>query len=652
MRPAYLALIGLACGTGCSKPIGPELHLSVANKLPRQGEAGDCKVRTFSSIPQATSVRITARVRGTMPGQIVDLCDAVFPASALSQPNSVAGFKFPAGSSVDLYAEVFNETQGTVSRLATGALFGVSTLDPKSPLDLRLVETEGFRCLPAGGGSTPARLAQSRAFHTATQLPNGQVLVVGGVIPALSGDGPTTGANAHFITGTAEVFDPASNSFIPISETKPQPRAFHHAMLLPDDPTGAYRVLVVGGISPLQEGMPALRDNIALSDGFRLDPNMATVGSAEILTYDARGRTIKRAPTGNALHSAAFSAGAALPCDADRPTGCGAVVGGGVTGALATPTYEKSIDSTRDGMAIDTAMIDSRYGGALVAFSDKVALLVGGQDSAMQKPFYRVNLAGKLAATEAEASDGMGFPMLRFATVTPLDRSGVMGARALISGGLAKPEGLPALNPPSANGGLWLLKYGDAGPITTTKVLPGTGYKFDPACNEPLRFRPVAFSAAIRLPSEDRVLVTGGTPRYEVNVCNDCDGDEKALSCALSQSSVYTLADNTLAPTPEPMQVPRFGHTQSLLPNGTVLVAGGLTRRGGQTYGVRDAEIWNPARRTPPMGVDVSGSFIEADDPVRDDLKNLGRSRRPGKPAYANGDVTEKPARECDKARR
>jgi N-acetylneuraminic acid mutarotase len=75
-----------------------------------------------------------------------------------------------------------------------------------------------------------ASMASSRYWHTATLLLNGKVLVAGGY-----------GSGTNFVLATAEVYDPASNTWS-ATHSLASPRVFHTATLLPNG-----KVLVSGG---------------------------------------------------------------------------------------------------------------------------------------------------------------------------------------------------------------------------------------------------------------------------------------------------------------------------------------------------------------------------------------------------------------------
>ena len=92
---------------------------------------------------------------------------------------------------------------------------------------------------PAEGSfSTAAALVMPRAGHTATLLPNGKVLLVGG-----SPSWPPTAA----VATSAELYDPATNTFSATGSLAFARRGGHAATLLSDG-----RVLVTGGVDDVQ----------------------------------------------------------------------------------------------------------------------------------------------------------------------------------------------------------------------------------------------------------------------------------------------------------------------------------------------------------------------------------------------------------------
>jgi len=78
-------------------------------------------------------------------------------------------------------------------------------------------------------------MATARWSHTATLLPDGRVLVAGGFT------GTPSGSNSQSVTDTAETYNPASGTWTTVPALNVR-RALHSAALLPDG-----RVLVAGG---------------------------------------------------------------------------------------------------------------------------------------------------------------------------------------------------------------------------------------------------------------------------------------------------------------------------------------------------------------------------------------------------------------------
>ena len=106
---------------------------------------------------------------------------------------------------------------------------------------------------PAAGAWSPAgAIRLARHNHTATSLPNGKLLVIGGTI--------WNSKQGGFISGTAscELFDPAARRSASTGSLR-QPRTGHAAVLLPNG-----KVLVAGGDS--QAGPPYYTTGCELFD--------------------------------------------------------------------------------------------------------------------------------------------------------------------------------------------------------------------------------------------------------------------------------------------------------------------------------------------------------------------------------------------------
>lgn len=114
---------------------------------------------------------------------------------------------------------------------------------------------------PTGSMTTP------RWLHSATLLPNGKVLVAGGtsVTPAVS-----SGIEGNPPLGSAELYDPLTGTFTPVTATMLQPRYYHTATLL-----GNGKLLLAGG-----QGLMGQK----LADAELFDP--------AALTFTATGNTM------------------------------------------------------------------------------------------------------------------------------------------------------------------------------------------------------------------------------------------------------------------------------------------------------------------------------------------------------------------------
>ena len=129
---------------------------------------------------------------------------------------------------------------------------------------------------PAGAGTLVAGepMGGARAAHTATALPDGRVLLVGGL-------SDRDGAHAE-----AEVFDPKTGTFAPAAPVG-TPRQSHTATALADG-----RVLVAGGYDP---------DGAYLSSAELYDPDEGTFAPVSAMTTARAGHVAVRLADGRVL---------------------------------------------------------------------------------------------------------------------------------------------------------------------------------------------------------------------------------------------------------------------------------------------------------------------------------------------------------------
>jgi hypothetical protein len=110
-----------------------------------------------------------------------------------------------------------------------------------------------------------------RVGATLTELPTGEVLIVGGASVDPSG-------NVTEVFDTIELYDPASSQFLPLDLRLDAPRAWHTATLLSDG-----RVLIVGGqTGPGGEGAaPVTSAAVVIEVGFTFSVRAVTEGMPE-----------------------------------------------------------------------------------------------------------------------------------------------------------------------------------------------------------------------------------------------------------------------------------------------------------------------------------------------------------------------------------
>ena len=143
----------------------------------------------------------------------------------------------------------------TATRLADGGLL----VTGGTPGLGRPAEADAY-LLPAGGNAfewLPARLITPRTGHTATRLPDGRVLIIGGARTDPIND-------LRALVETAELFDPASGRFRPVPVSgAPIRRAFHTASVVTTE--AGLEVHLFGGRGDIRYGSSprlGLRDDL------------------------------------------------------------------------------------------------------------------------------------------------------------------------------------------------------------------------------------------------------------------------------------------------------------------------------------------------------------------------------------------------------
>ena len=203
----------------------------------------------------------------------------------------------PPPTVVSNNAEIFNPATGTfaavTATMANGRVFHTATLMTAGPLSGKVLVAGG---VGLNGGlnnllvlnnsadiydpatqtftAVPGGMKQTRQFHAASALNDGRVLITGGVVtlPGLSLFLPTVS------TSSAEIFLPgntvATSSFTPTSNSMTSARALHTSNTL-----GTGKVLVAGGL-----GLDSLANLLVAQTADLFDPATNTFSATGLMS--------------------------------------------------------------------------------------------------------------------------------------------------------------------------------------------------------------------------------------------------------------------------------------------------------------------------------------------------------------------------------
>ena len=384
---------------------------------------------------------------------------------------------------------------------------------------------------------TTGRMTTGRKNQTATLLPNGTVLVTGGI------------SSDSGLTNSAELYDPATGMWKATGAMLSK-RIEHTATLLPSG-----KVLVVGGWN-----------GSYLSSAELYDPVTGTWTATGGMTTARVEHTATLLPNGKVL------------------------VAGGYGNNFITNSAEL-YDPITQTWTVTGAMATARADHTATLLPNGKVLIAAGNGAANSAELYDP-ASGMWMVTGALNTGRLGY---HTATLLPNGKVLIAGGYGVTSHDVISSAELydPAMGTWAATGSLntarWLqmatllpngnvLVAGGAGGGNTAELyVPATGTWTTTGAMAVARNFPTG-----TLLSNGRVLVAGG------------QGNQIGVPNPLFSAELYDPAIGTWTAT-SAMNTARVNHTASLLPNGKVLVAGGLDNVG---HGLSAVQLYDAATGT------------------------------------------------------
>lgn len=501
--------------------------------------------------------------------------------------------RLPAEGPHDLHITAYT---GDDWRPAYGARLEGVRLDQRE-IRVRLYPLRSWAC--PGWRADGTELAP-RALHEAVRLPNGDVLLLGGVTgqgidPAGAGRPGRVGA---LLQPVIEVYDADDHRFYPVQVVG---GAFERALFDTIDMgeegegTGRYRVRVVGGLvlPESSRGTAVLEfDNRGTLSGntygLPFVPSAAAMPAATVdLVYDANARTLEldASPPSNPIPG---TLGAAVVVSSARADGSRAILigltigGGGWAPAgeyyATQPIGPRTLGARRLGATVDgiPALDQFFVWGGNVGATD--VLGTAGELVRPNDPETRVLVPA------------VGLPRpVAFHTATRMRDGSVVVA----GGVLVETDGVLSFSYPTGPDALHQLRFDPLTlAVTSTPVaLPGG-----------MTYTPTILHTATDVPDFGLVLVGGARVLGE-----DRLQPVATVARVVRSETGYELDDAVVD-----LAQARFGHSTTLLPGNRVLVTGGFTRSadGLQTLGSPEVMFVGPA----PYESILAGTCVDRTD--------------------------------------
>ncbi len=574
-------LAGLLSGLGCSDDSVQGVSFRPV-AAPNAG-GGRCPIDPQlapTTHPNVDRVRLT--FRGAQQGEF--LCDVVVDVAADSPVLAIPEHD----GLLDVHAEYFAGTQLIASGLVPNVDFAVPQL-----VQIVTNPANSFAC-------APPRLATARAFHSATRLPGGEILLVGGVAATTEQLSPA-GGDPLFVGNSVELYDPRFGEVRQLLVPDLLPRGFHDAIVLSGGNPGELVIALVGGITvdgdPAR--VPAAFTGAPAVNATRIIPaSNARPAPLELLLYDIASGSLSRlepGDTGDARMFAAIAGGDARPKSTPLPI---VVVGGAIDSQL-TPQNDFEVRATTSGEVSATATTaTARIGASATLLDDNSVLVWGGHLAAADGDL--LGLSGE-RLIDLEGTPMSSTPTFSALGVTPTPRLHHAAARTgdgrvVVAGGYRIAAG-------AAN---------DVDPTFVQVLEVDTQIRVsEPATSSGLGAVGAGYPAASSLGNGD-VLISGGNA--DVGPAG-CSSAVHPLTCSAAAAYRYDQLTGILDDRPT-LAVSRFGHRMTLLPGGSLLVTGGLHAEGQTLQLLNDLEVFNPATTdTDPL--DDTGAMRDPGDVAR-----------------------------------
>ena len=489
---------------------------------------GPAQVAVPNVVGQTQAAATTAITgAGLTIGTVTQGSSSTVPAGSVISESPIAGTFVSSGTAVNLV--ISSTFTALTSTMVVGRAHHSATLLPNG----KVLIAGGFSSNILGGPALntaelydpaadtftalTALMRLTRTSHTATLLPSGQVLLAGGQTDNNNGDG----------TSTAELYDPVANTFTALTAKLSTPRGGHTATLLPNG-----KVLLAGGYN---------NSSVSLSSAEAYDPVAQTFTALTATMTSPRSE-----------HAATL-----------LPNGKTLLTGGGSSHTTVN-TAEVYDPTANTFTAVTATMTSTRAGHTSSLLPSGLVLLTGGGTV--------LSFTASVLLNTAELYDPVAntFTSIAAAMTT---------ARAIHTATLL-PNGSLLLT----GGGNTVVSPGPFVVLNTAEVfkaLPPPANTFTPLTATMASVR--GLHTATLLPN-GKVVLTGGIKDITL--------------AAINTAELYDPEAQTFTALGATMTSVRVSHTATKLPNGLVLITGGGTIGGHRGSAFSTAELYNPTAQT------------------------------------------------------